>query len=557
MGGLAGRYSSARKLPGVAALVLVFALAAIVYSQYGLDYGLSRDNAVTLYSGQRMAEGVPPYVSIFDNRGPLAPMLAGLGVTLANYLNTEDIYTVRVVFFLLGCSTVVSVYLLGSNLLQSRRVGAFAAFTFLGFQSFAQYAASGPEPKVPMVLFQVLSLLLTGRKRWFWAGVCGSLSFLVWQPMAIFPLVTLFLAAVQPAGSKLSAVFRTVAGAGLPTLAIGAYFYARGALYELISGGILFHVRYLDPANQEQSSFVSHLTRPAREILEGYPTMLTPIVVGLAMVVCFYFLRRSVQGSFRGVVARDAFAPILLSFPFPVVWSLLDFQGYDDFYVFLPYVAVGFAVFLDLAVARVEDAYGTALRGRGGQVLVAGLCLALVAAAGIGSAAEIDTPQQPAVQESNGLLIQKRTALKIRERFGEDAKLVSIGSPQLLALLHRTNPNPYAFIIRGIDRQIDSQTRGGFEGWLEELQEYDPDVIAFGKTKGVHKQELVSWLNARYRRVKVGPWDLYVKPRLLPERSSILSEENGHAGVSGSRPTIGKVAAGTPLEHAEAGENDA
>jgi hypothetical protein len=557
MGGVAGGYSSARKLPGVAALLLVFALAALVYSQYGFGYGLSRDNAVTLYSGQRMAEGVPPYVSIFDNRGPLAPMLAGLGVTLANYLNTEDIHTVRVVFFLLGCSTVVSVYLLGSNLLQSWRVGAFAALTFLGFQSFAQYAASGPEPKVPMVLFQALSLLLASQKRWFWAGVCGSLSFLVWQPMAIFLLVTLFIAVAQPAGSKLSAVFRTVAGAGLPTLAVGIYFYARGALYELVSGSILFHVRYLESTNQEQSSPFSRLTRPAREVLEGYPTMLMPVVVGFATVVCLYFLRRSAQGSFRGVVARDAFAPILLSFPFPVVWSLLDFQGYDDFYVFLPYVAIGFAAFLDLAVARVEGAYGTALRGRGGQVLAGGLCLALVAAAGIGSASEIDTPQQPAVQESNGLLIQKRTALKIRERFGEDAKLVSIGSPQLLVLLHKTNPNPYAFIIRGIDRQIDSQTRGGFEGWLEELQGYDPDVIAFGKTKGVHRQELMGWLTARYQRVKVGPWDLYVKPRLLSERSSTLSEETGHAGVSGSRPTIGKVAAGTPLEHAEEGEDDA
>jgi len=46
--------------------VLVFALAAFVYSQYGLYADLGRTNGIVLYSGQKMAEGIPHYVSIFD-----------------------------------------------------------------------------------------------------------------------------------------------------------------------------------------------------------------------------------------------------------------------------------------------------------------------------------------------------------------------------------------------------------------------------------------------------------------------------------------------------------
>ena len=98
---------------------LVFAMAALVYRQYGFHGRLGRDEAANLYSGQRMAQGVPPYVSIFDNKGALAPMLAGLGVTVSKQLDWNDIYTVRMVFFIVSCFAVVSVYLLGNSLFQS------------------------------------------------------------------------------------------------------------------------------------------------------------------------------------------------------------------------------------------------------------------------------------------------------------------------------------------------------------------------------------------------------------------------------------------------------
>lgn len=57
--------------------LLVFALAALAYSLYGFQEKMVVDAAMIMYSGQRMAEGIPPYVSIFDNKPPLSPLLAG------------------------------------------------------------------------------------------------------------------------------------------------------------------------------------------------------------------------------------------------------------------------------------------------------------------------------------------------------------------------------------------------------------------------------------------------------------------------------------------------
>ena len=107
---------------------------------------------------------------------------------------------------------------------------------------------------------------------------------------------------------------------------------------------------------------------------------------------------------------------------------------------------------------------------------------------------------------------QRQAAMEIEDRFGNDAKLVSVGAPELLALQHRTNPTPYAFFVKGIDNHIHANTPGGFEGWLRELEAYDPDVIALGdKKNGSHRRELKKWLNRNYSEEQIGPWTLYVK----------------------------------------------
>src|SRR5215207_3823988 len=263
--------------------LFIFALAAFVYGLYGFDGVLLRDYSIYLYSGQRMAEGVPPYVSIFDHKGPLSPMLAGLGVMLSEGLNWDDIYTVRLVFFTTGCFTVVAVYLLGKSVFRSQAVGFFGALTFLGFYAYGYQTASGPEPKTPMVLFQALSLLLTSQKRWFWAGIFGSLAFLVWQPMGIFAVVTFVLAITRPREERYSATLRALAGMATPLVAIVAYYYYHDALDDLLDGVFLFNALHLTRGQHTASPLIlrmlsdqSLFTSTIREIVSSYSTMLIP-----------------------------------------------------------------------------------------------------------------------------------------------------------------------------------------------------------------------------------------------------------------------------------------
>src|SRR6476646_9791806 len=64
--------------PAVWVGALISAAAGLLLlTRYGIHGSLGRDEAIYAYSGQQVAHGVAPYVSMFDPKGPLASLLAG------------------------------------------------------------------------------------------------------------------------------------------------------------------------------------------------------------------------------------------------------------------------------------------------------------------------------------------------------------------------------------------------------------------------------------------------------------------------------------------------
>lgn len=451
-----------------------------------------------LYGGQRLAAGVPPYLGIFDVKGPITPMVCGLGVLISKWLGWDDVYTVRLVFLFASSMAVVATYLLGKSLFQSQRVGIFAALTFLGFFEFAREAASGPRAKTLVALFGALALLFTSRKKWFWAGLFGALSALTWQPSGIFMLVTLILAATQPRKERFLAISSSLVGIGLPAAMLVLYFHSQNALFELLDGILLFYFRYRDMA---RLPLILHAWLPLRAIYSGFRMMILPIALGSGMVFYFYFWRRSLHNSLKNMLTKDEFSAILLSFPLFVAWSALDFQNAYDFFVFIPYIAIGFARFMDIAVSGIEEHFEKHGHRWAPRLATLALCATL-----IGSAV-LDIR----FNSESGYLEQRDAAIQIERRYGMDIKLAAIGAPEVLVILHRANPTPYVLITTGIDHRIHATTLGGFKGWIMELEAYDPDVIAFGPTHGRHVPKLMRWLNTRYHEEQIGPWKLFVK----------------------------------------------
>jgi hypothetical protein len=325
--------------------------------------------------------------------------------------------------------------------------------------------------------------------------------------MGAFAFVTFLLAITRPREERYGATLRTVAGIATPVLVTVAYFIYHGALGDFLDGFILFNVLYLVRGS---INLAPQLLGAAGNIIVPYSTMLVPILIGLVMIVRLYFQRPF----------QYRFLPIVVSFPAPVLWSLRDFQLADDFFVFLPYAAIGFGAFLAAAVRRADNQ----------KVLTVVLSAILLSVALANTSKEISaSAAHKLVGTTIDLPAQREGAQEIQERFGDDVKLASINSPQVMVLLHRVNPNPYLWITAGVDNRIEARTPGGFEGWLEGLGEFDPDAISFfGDGQSLlpsahlspeHYQELDSWLDQRYRAVKVGPWWLFVKKDVLMEEA--------------------------------------
>jgi hypothetical protein len=149
---------------------------------------------------------------------------------------------------------------------------------------------------------------------------------------------------------------------------------------------------------------VSTLATAASNIVLPYITMLVPIFIGLVVIVRLYFQR---PFEYR-------FLPILVSFPAPVLWSLRDFQLADDFYVFLPYAAIGFGSFLLATIRRTDSP----------RVLAAVLSAILLTIALANTWDEVSAaPAQKLTGTTTNLPAQREGAQQIQERFGEDVKV--------------------------------------------------------------------------------------------------------------------------------------
>jgi hypothetical protein len=453
-----------------AGAALSLAMAVALFSRYGIHGTLSRDEAIYAYGGQQLAHGVPFYASIFDPKTPGAAYLAGLGAALGG------LDGIRIAFFVCACLTVVAVYLLAVELWGSVLAGLIAAVAFASFRGFAMDALSGPDAKTPGILMAVVSMLLMARRRWFWAALCGSLAFLVWQPLGIFPVVAVLA----------SRRWRAVAGAVLPLAVTVVYFWATGALGDLVQAAFAFPVEGL---HRGSVSVLHRLGHIAAVVHGHYHGAVIQFWAGLALIAVLAAWRR------KWVVL----APLAVI----VAFSVHDFQGYPDVYPLLPFAALG-------------------LGGAAALVLRARLLrtTAVVAVALMTLAAWTQFSTDPAAGDA--LVAQRAAAADLQKLLRPGATISALGDPAPLVLTGRTNPSRYIYLGSGVSLWAFAHTPGGFAGWKAQLRAARPAIIVVHGWHGAYEQRVTAWLKRiHYQPSWDGCWKVFLRPDVAvrnPER---------------------------------------
>jgi hypothetical protein len=125
---------------------------------------------------------------------------------------------------------VLAVYVLAASLFASPRAGLVSAVVLASFQGYAVDAPGGPDAKTPGILFAVTAMALLVKRRYFWGGFAGALAFLVWQPLLIYAVLAMLVAALtSPPGERARGSSVALLGAAIPVVATAMYFLAAGA----------------------------------------------------------------------------------------------------------------------------------------------------------------------------------------------------------------------------------------------------------------------------------------------------------------------------------------
>jgi hypothetical protein len=459
---------------GAAAVLVV---AAALFSRFGIHGMLSRDESVYAYGGQQVEDGTPFYVSIFDQKTPGAAYLAGLAVAIGNTFGFADIDSIRVVFFVCACLSVVAVYLLALELWGSIPAALVAAVTFASFRGFALDALGGPDAKTPGILLAVLAMLCFARRRWLWAGLCGALAFLVWQPLLVYLAVALAFAGRR----------RLVAlGAAVPLAATALYFWITGALSDFVQAAFAFPLEGLYRRPETVGQRIAHI---ADKLDVYYHGAVFQFWAGLALLlaVCLVAVW---QRRFADPLVRI----VLPTFVAVAGFSALDFQGYPDAYPLLPYAALG----LGGAVAYVVRA----------RVLRP----AAVAAAALVAAIAWTQFSTGRALATTTLAAQRTEAADIQRLLNPDDTIYALGDATPLVLTDRTNASRYIFLSSGVAAWQLRTLPHGFGGWMREIRAANPAVIVVHGWHGTLEREVGASLRTRYVRAYVGCWRVFLRP---------------------------------------------
>jgi hypothetical protein len=488
---------SAREWAGV---LLSLGIAIALYTRFGFDDSLMRDEAIYVYAGQQLADGVPPFASIFDPKMPLASLISGAATSVGHLFGVNDVLAVRTAYFVCACLTVVAVYSLVLRLWRSPLAGLVAATVFATFRGFAIDAMGGPNAKTPGILFAVASMALLAHRRWFWAAFVGSLALLVWQPLAIYAVVAIAVAPLMaPVGERRRAVGLAIAGAAVPLVLTTLCFAFAGALGKLVEAAIVFPATGLKRGGKPLSE---RLDRIVTVIWQDYELSGVLFEVGLVLLLALVALHVVRGRRDRPVSLRDPLVCVVLPTLLGVIaFSASDFQGYPDLYPLLPYAAVGFggavAVLLSLRLAP-------AMRQ---AVTAAVLVLLLVLTAVSWSMFSDDRAH------SDGLAVQRRAACDLELMLGPGRNaLYVLGDPTPLVLTHRRNPSRFIYLNSGVDRWVIAHEAGGSAGWRARIVAADPDVILVHAWHSGIGRSTTAWLGSRYDSAYVGEWQVFLAP---------------------------------------------
>jgi hypothetical protein len=484
----------------ISAYVMICLFSALVFSMYGLELPLRRDNAQYIYSAQRLLQGEMPYQSIFDMKTPLTSFVTAFALLVTQNIFDEPIKGVRFFYVTVSITTILLTYALAKRLFDNKFESLLAPLMMIGFHGYIYQTAIGAEPKLLLLLFFVAGLIFIVDKKWFALGIASALCAFTWQPSGILLIAALIYAIMQKPQYRFSAFAKLATGFLIPSVIIFGYFLLNGAFKELIQGAFIVHI-YLERPNENE------LLNIAKMIPFGFPFSSWLIIISL-LAFLIHGLRR-VMKSENASRADNPFLPFMAALSLFMIASLIDFQSYPDFFIFLPFCSLGVIIFYRAAVNLVTEK--RLITGNVNLSMFKYLFFLILISVPFLNVLFSNIFSNHAAIWRGALIEQKRAYSHIvRAALGNydvNSNIIVIGVPEIPALLGFRNGAQHVSMgsIPGYDAFISSNYSSGFSGWLDEMSENKPDLVVLKMSDLVgysdkNRKLFVDWLNSGFSK---------------------------------------------------------
>jgi DolP-mannose mannosyltransferase len=479
------------------------------------------DPAFYDYIAQSIVRGQIPYRDVVDIKGPGGPYISALAILLAKPFGIRDIIAIRFMnVMLLGLLSAVT-YLVADLYLKSRLAATLAFLIPLMPEHFAMMLISGTQPKLPMILFGMVTLLLIAKDKPFWAGACSMLSCLCWQPGLLFTGTAFLICSKYLTSWRDLRALKVITGAALPLAVVLAYFHWKGALGDLWAWTITYNYGVFGPeatkglgdALQKLWRIIERVFRPdtaafAGTMIGAFKSRFEPLagLVTLAMVpvsfvgtLIFTFESLRTKLKHKSIRSPGVFRDALI-WPAGVylAFCVINFQAGPDLIPLFPFIGI-FAGWFLVKAGQAIASIGWTQRRRSpvGEWWLPALAVLIVLSIVLVRMATYRV-------DAWTLQYQDQEFKKLSEILGPDDKIYVHGTAEILVLLNRPNLNPYLLLDWDADNFAGSRTPGDWSAIMNEMESQSPKLVAISRLRAVsHRADLERWVQEHYDKLEL------------------------------------------------------
>jgi DolP-mannose mannosyltransferase len=464
------------------------------------------DEAIWDYIAQSIVRGQVPYRDIVEIKTPLSAHMGALAILGGKLVGLRDVMSIRALHVVMVGFLSVITLLTGETYLRNRLSAIIAFLVPLASWHFAEWMAAGTEPKLPMTLFGMLSLLLFAKDRPFWAGFCSMLSCLCWQPGLLFTGSLLLVASNYFTTWRDGRALRVVAGAVIPLAILLLYFFHVRALGDLWDWTIRYN--YSIYAAETSRAFGEALIHLWHVLLRVFGAGIVVVAISLIGLMLFGIQRVRERLERKTIRPGESFRDVLLIPPLVYLgFCLINFQSGPDLIPFFPFIGL-FAGWFFVETGKTFSGWLSRKNSRRlAPRLVPGLALVVTAGLILYRSMVAALEQRPQLKDQD---IAFET---VSSRLMPFDRIYVHGTAELLVLLDRPNMNPYIFLDRGKDDYIARRLGDGFGLVIDQMELLAPKIVALSKLAKVsHRAELEGWVSAHYDKLDVSGYDgIYIR----------------------------------------------